>query len=52
MESASARPIPVALSVAEDGQAEPVDKRQEEHEVNTTADLVAGWLGGAGEPLY
>ncbi|GAA5935355.1 uncharacterized protein JCM15063_001010 [Sporobolomyces koalae] len=47
MESASARPIPVALSVAEDGQAEPVDKRQEEHEVNTTADLVAGWLGGA-----
>jgi hypothetical protein len=49
MESSIAPPIPETVAEAPRIGGETGKKEQDEHEVNTTADLVAGWLGGAGK---
>jgi len=50
MESSSDPPIPPTthpdLAPTSAGERE---RSEKEHEVNTSADLVAGWLGGAGK---
>ncbi|GAA5948505.1 hypothetical protein JCM3765_004905 [Sporobolomyces pararoseus] len=47
MESSLAPPIPPAKPEAPRRGGEAGTKEEDQHEVNTSADLVAGWLGGA-----
>lgn len=56
MESSLAPPIAPTEPESSRIGGEAETKEEDQHEVNTTADLVAGWLGGAGKltfsPLY
>lgn len=52
MESSSDPPIPPkSHSDSIPAAIDEKERSEKEHEVNTSADLVAGWLGGAGKLL-